>query len=99
MSIWNRLFGARKTTSVTPGGPPTTERPVVLGRPTPLPGSPEAWAQELNANQDYAALAAFIYTRCRDNQWWPKVNAAVKILGEAGTDAVEEILQEISANG
>jgi len=34
-----------------------------------------------------------------DNQRWPKINLAMKILSEAGTDAVDAILQEVNAKG
>jgi len=103
MSVWNRLFGKKADSSIqrpTAVTPSRTAAPSATPKSIPiLPGSPEAWAQDLKAKKDYTALAAFVYTGAMDNQRWPKINLAMKILSEAGTDAVDAILQEVNAKG
>lgn len=108
MAIWERFFGSKpqQPVRVPPeqiprrtADAPAPKWPAAPTTPTnPAPGSPEAWAEDLKKAKNYSALAAAPYDKIND-QWWPKVRLAQRILKEAGAAAVDPILNEITARG
>ena len=62
--------------------------------------SPQRWAQELREKKDYRALAAINNSRDYDEPFhWKKRDLANKILVEAGAEAVDDIIVELTTGG
>jgi hypothetical protein len=97
MGFWNRLFGKR---AAAPVQRPSAVTPARTTASSATPKSPPVlpeWAQDLKEKSDYAALAAVTYNS-RDPQWSEKKGVAERILKQAGGEAVDEILREISSH-
>lgn len=111
MGIFDWLFGRKKVAEPESTPASTTRRPDV-SRLTPKPkkeasDTPELWAQKLKDKKDYHALAAYLcsyhshpsgsgYSRSVD-LWNAKNDCALKVLREAGAEAVDAMLSEMES--
>jgi hypothetical protein len=96
MSFWDRLFRKKAAAPVQRPSAVTPARTTVSSATPKSPPILPGWAQDLKEKRDYAALAAITYNS-RDPQWSEKKGVAERILKQAGGDAVDAMLREISS--
>lgn len=66
-----------------------------------LEETPEVWARNLKEKKGYRALAAIFYSEDYSKKFdkWTRRDLASKILLEAGTEAIDAILEELNQRG
>ena len=103
MGIWSRLFGRQAEALPAPSVPVPVEAAPAAPEPSPVPAQEpvdlaQKWADELLAKQDYRALAAVNNSHDYSPLRFRECDIANRMLREAGTGAVDALLEELGAD-